>query len=66
VEDASYDTLITVDQNLSHQQNLVDLKLSIIIVTAPTNPLEDLLLLLDQILARLSASRSLIDGCLLQ
>jgi predicted nuclease of predicted toxin-antitoxin system len=48
-EDASYDVLITADKNLPHQQNLVGLKLSIVIVTAPTNQLEDLLPLQNQI-----------------
>ena len=49
-DDASYDALITIDKSLPHQQDLGDLKLSIIIVTAPTNQLEDLLPLLSQIL----------------
>jgi predicted nuclease of predicted toxin-antitoxin system len=48
-EDASYDVLVTVDRNLPHQQNLADLKLSIVIVTAPTNQLEDLQPLANQI-----------------
>lgn len=54
-EDASYDVLVTVDKNLPHQQNLPDLKLSIVIVTATTNQLEDLLPLSRQILAALGA-----------
>ncbi len=48
-EDARYDVLVTVDRNLPHQQNLADLKLSIVIVTAPTNQLEDLQPLANQI-----------------
>jgi predicted nuclease of predicted toxin-antitoxin system len=52
-EDASYDVLVTVDKNLPHQQNLADLKLAIVIVTAPTNQLEDLLPLVNQILEAL-------------
>lgn len=52
-EDGSYDALVTIDKNLPHQQNLGDLKLSIVIVTAPTNQLEDLLPLSNQILEAL-------------
>jgi ABC-type phosphate/phosphonate transport system substrate-binding protein len=48
-QDASYDVLVTTDKNLPHQQNLADLNLSIIIVTAPTNQLEDLQPLANQI-----------------
>jgi predicted nuclease of predicted toxin-antitoxin system len=52
-EDASYDVLLTIDKSLPQQQNMVGLKLSIIMVTAPTNQLEDLLPLLNQILEAL-------------
>jgi hypothetical protein len=45
--------LVTVDKNLPHQQNLPDLKLSVVIVTAPTNQLEDLPPLVDRILEAL-------------
>jgi predicted nuclease of predicted toxin-antitoxin system len=52
-EDASYDVLVTTDTNLPHQQNLAGLKLSIVILNAPTNQLEDLLPLLNEILETL-------------
>jgi hypothetical protein len=48
-EDAGYHALLTIDQNLPYQQNLADLKLSMVIVTAPTNQMEDLLPLANQI-----------------
>jgi predicted nuclease of predicted toxin-antitoxin system len=48
-DEAKYDALVTVDKNLPHQQNLAELNLSIVILTAPTNQLEDLLRLADQI-----------------
>jgi alkanesulfonate monooxygenase SsuD/methylene tetrahydromethanopterin reductase-like flavin-dependent oxidoreductase (luciferase family) len=52
-DDAGYDALLTIDKNLPHQQSLVDLRLSIIIVAAPTNQLEDLLPLANQIVEAL-------------
>lgn len=51
--DGSYEVLVTIDQSLSHQQNLTDLELSVIIVAAPTNQMEDLLPLVSQILEAL-------------
>ncbi len=52
-ENAGYDVLVTVDKSLPHQQNLSDMKLSVVIVTAATNQLEDLLPLVNQILEAL-------------
>jgi predicted nuclease of predicted toxin-antitoxin system len=57
-EDASYDVLVTTDKNLPHQQNLAGLKLSIVILNAPTNQLEDLVPLLNQILEALGTIES--------
>ena len=47
---AGYEILLTVDQGISHQQNLVGMKLSIIAIRSRTSQLEDLLLLVDAIL----------------
>lgn len=41
--DASFDVLITTDQNLPYQQNLSRYSLSVIILIARTSRLEDLL-----------------------
>jgi len=38
-----YEVLLTVDQGISHQQSLVGRKISIILIRAKTNQLEDLL-----------------------
>lgn len=41
-EAAGFDILITVDQNIPEQQNLVGRKISIVILCGPTNRLRDL------------------------
>ena len=41
-EAAGFDTLITVDQNIPHQQNLIGRRISVMILCAPTNRLRDL------------------------
>ena len=46
---AGYDVLLTVDQGVRHQQNLVGRRLSIIVVLSSTNQIEDLLPLADAI-----------------
>jgi hypothetical protein len=38
-EDAGFDVLITVDQNIPEQQNLAGRKISLVILCAPTNRL---------------------------
>lgn len=48
-EQAGFDVLITVDQNIPSQQNLDGRKLSILILCAATNRLCDLLLLVDAV-----------------
>ena len=45
-EAASFDVLITVDQNIPSQQNLGGRKLSLLILCGATNRLRDLLLLI--------------------
>lgn len=42
-EVGGYEVLLTVDQGMSHQQSLVGRKISIILIRAKTNQLEDLL-----------------------
>lgn len=48
--DASFDVLITTDQNLRHQQNLSRYSLSVIVLIAHTNRLEDLLPLVPDVI----------------
>jgi predicted nuclease of predicted toxin-antitoxin system len=49
-EPAGYDVLLTVDQGIPHQQNLVGRKLSIIVIRSRTNQMEDLMPFVDAIL----------------
>jgi predicted nuclease of predicted toxin-antitoxin system len=39
----SFDALITVDKNLEHQQNLTTLPVAVVLVSAKSNELEELL-----------------------
>ena len=41
-EDAAFDVLITVDQNIPDQQNLAGRRIALLILCAPTNRLRDL------------------------
>ncbi len=41
-EAAGFEVIVTVDQNIPDQQNLSSLKLSLLILCAPTNRLHDL------------------------
>lgn len=52
--DGHVDVFITVDKNLIHQQSLVKFHLSVIVVRAPSNKIEDLAPLVDVILANLA------------
>ena len=54
-EAAGFDVLVTVDQNIQSQQNLSDRKISILIFSAQTNRLRDLLPLVPAAKAALSA-----------
>ena len=38
----NFDILITVDKGIQHQQNLSDLPLSVLLLSSPTNKLEQL------------------------
>ncbi len=48
---AEFDVFITVDQNLSFQQNLSQFDIAVIVLQAPSNRLADLKPLTSQILA---------------
>jgi len=53
-ERAGYDVLLTVDQGIPHQRGSANRKLSIILLRAPTNQIEDLLPFVDAILNALT------------
>ena len=57
-----FDVLLTADRNLEHQQNLTTLRLSVVVLVAPTNRLESLAPLVPELLELLNAlpSRRLI------
>ena len=55
-EAAGYDVLLTVDQGIPHQQPPAGRRISIILIRARTNQLEDLLPLVDAILGALEAA----------
>ncbi|MDP9171527.1 MAG: hypothetical protein M3N54_12990 [Acidobacteriota bacterium] len=52
---AGYDVLLTVDQGMLHQQNIVGRKLSMVLIRSQTNQLEDLLPLVGAILKAIEA-----------
>lgn len=54
-ESAGFDVLITVDQNIPDQQNLIGRTISVLILCAPTNRLHDLEPLLPEARSALSA-----------
>lgn len=56
-EDAGYDVLLTIDQGVPHQQNLVDRRIAIVVIHARTNQLEDLIPKVEAILDALAAIR---------
>ena len=49
-----FDVFITVDRNLTYQQNLPKFEIAVIVLHAPTNRLQDLLLLVPEILGALT------------
>ena len=51
-----FDAFLTVDRNLSFQQPLPKFRIAVVVVRAPTNRLRDLLPLVPEILAALSAA----------
>ena len=52
--EAEFDVFITVDRNLSFQQDLTGLRLAVIVLGAQSNRFEDLLPLVPQIVAALA------------
>jgi predicted nuclease of predicted toxin-antitoxin system len=50
-----FDVLVTADQNVQFQQNLNALPLSVVVLAARTNRLEDLRPLIPELLARLAS-----------
>jgi hypothetical protein len=56
-EAAGFEVLVTVDQSIPDQQNLSDRKIALMILSAPTNRLRDLLLLIPAALEALDAIR---------
>jgi hypothetical protein len=52
-----FDVLITVDRNLSFQQNVTELRISVIVLRARTNQLSELLPLVPSILSVLAAAQ---------
>ena len=53
-----FDVFLTADQNLQFQQNLKRARLSVIVLVAPSNTLEDLLTLVPRVLEAISRSRA--------
>jgi len=56
-ENAGYDIFLTTDQGIPHQQNLTPRRISIILIQAPTNQIEDLLPLVAAILSKMTEIR---------
>lgn len=50
----SFDVLVTVDRNLQHQQNIEKFKIAVLVISAPTNNLLDLLPLVPNALQALA------------
>ena len=57
-ESAGFDTLVTVDQGIPYQQSMGGRKLSILVLLTPTNQMEDLMPLMDRILAALNSLKA--------
>lgn len=55
---AEFDVFITVDRNLSFQQNVSRYDLAIIVLRSPSNRLQDLLPLVPKVRAVLDGARS--------
>ncbi len=49
--------LVTMDKNLSYQQPLLEFKIAVVVVKAPSNRLADLLPLVPDILAALASAK---------
>jgi hypothetical protein len=54
----SFDVLVTADRNLEHQQNLITLPISVVVLVAPTNRIESPAPLVPKLLDLLKAPPS--------
>lgn len=54
IQDAAFDVFVTIDGNLTYQQNLRNMNLAIIVLSAPDNTIESLRPLAPGILAAMS------------
>jgi len=52
-----FDVFVTVDRNLSFQQNVDGLNIAVIVLRAPTNRLADLRLLIPQLLVAIGTAK---------
>jgi hypothetical protein len=52
-----FDVFVTVDRNLSFQQNLASFKVAVVVLRAPTNRLADLRPLISGLLAAIPAAK---------
>lgn len=59
-EDGGYDALLTTDQGIPHQQNSADRRISVLVLSAATNTIDDLVPLVPSIEAELA---KLQNGC---
>ncbi|MEM9558130.1 MAG: DUF5615 family PIN-like protein [Acidobacteriota bacterium] len=50
----SFDVLVTMDRGIVHQQNLAGLELSLVVLIAPSNDIDDLSPMVPEIMAALS------------
>ena len=55
--DGQFDALVTVDQGIAHQQNLSGLRISVVVMVAPSNDVDDLRLLLPGVERALASVR---------
>ena len=56
--DAGFEVFLTADQNLQFQQNLARARLSVVVLVAPSNSLQDLLPLVAPALEAISGSQA--------
>lgn len=54
-EQAGFDVLITVDQNLPHQQNVANRLLSIVVIQASSTNIDDLIVFIPAVLAAIDS-----------
>jgi predicted nuclease of predicted toxin-antitoxin system len=57
--ESAFDVLVTIDQGLQHQQNFASRRMALLVLSAPSNQIEDLLPLIPTVL---SALQSILPG----